>query len=425
MNTAPSRTRACCKWRWRGCANSPRTRWATRWACSTTSPGARTDARASWTTRRPRHPGWQGRRGPFASLRGGIGEWDKRTILYGYQDFPAGADEKVGLAPSSKKTSPVVCTTSPTRTPARRAARTRWPTSGTAVASATDELNRLVKVRAAALSRFGENNIAPGAPMATLENVLVPLYLMHRYQAEAAVKLIGGVNYAYAERGDGQPTNEPLSTEDPARRPGRRGADVAARVPDAARQGHRRHPTAAAGLRARPRTLRSAHGSGLRPAGGGGKLGQRGAGPPVQLAAPFAHRRAERARQKRADFAGGVRRGAKDRAEIDDRQSPYEQELARMVERQGLEHLFRVAASAEAQQQVCAEALRRIYDLQGEVTRRASADPHQQAQRDYVLFHIESFLHNPREYVAPKPARIPDGSPIGCGAGEFLGAFNN
>ena len=58
-----------------------------------------------------------------------------------------------------------------------------------------DELNRIVKVRAQALDRFGENNIPPGAPMATLENVLVPVYLAHRYQAEAAIKLVGGVNY--------------------------------------------------------------------------------------------------------------------------------------------------------------------------------------------------------------------------------------
>ena len=55
--------------------------------------------------------------------------------------------------------------------------------------------------------------------------------------------------------------------------------------------------------------------------------------------------------------------------EIDERQSPYEQELARMVERQGLEHLFRVAVSPDAQQQVCAEALRRI----GSCKRRSPA----------------------------------------------------
>ena len=62
----------------------------------------------------------------------GIGEWDKRTILYGYQDFPAGTDERAGLQTISTRTSPGACTTSPTRTRARQAGRIRWRTSGTA-----------------------------------------------------------------------------------------------------------------------------------------------------------------------------------------------------------------------------------------------------------------------------------------------------
>ncbi|WP_224996056.1 zinc-dependent metalloprotease [Cesiribacter sp. SM1] len=69
---------------------------------------------------------------------------------------------------------------------------------------AVDELNRVLEIRAVALNNFGQNNIKPGAPLATLEEVLVPLYFFHRYQAEAAAKLIGGVNYRYALRGDGQ-----------------------------------------------------------------------------------------------------------------------------------------------------------------------------------------------------------------------------
>ena len=111
--------------------------------------------------------------------------------------------------------------------------------------------------------------------------------------------------------------------------------------------------------------------------------------------------------------------------EVNDQQNPYEQELARMVERQGLEHLCRVAVNPEAQQQVCAEALRRIHDLHERVTKRASADPAQQAQRDYLLFRIEAFLRNPREYQAPKAARLPDGSPIGCGASDFQRAIDD
>jgi hypothetical protein len=82
--------------------------------------------------------------------------------------------------------------------------------------SATDELRRIMKVREAALKKFGENSIPVGQPMALLEQVLVPLYLSHRYQTEAAVKLIGGVNYSYAMRGDGQVTNEPVAPNEQA-----------------------------------------------------------------------------------------------------------------------------------------------------------------------------------------------------------------
>ena len=41
--------------------------------------------------------------------------------------------------------------------------------------------------------------------MAQLEQSLVPLYLYHRYQTEAAIKEIGGLDYRYNERGDGLP----------------------------------------------------------------------------------------------------------------------------------------------------------------------------------------------------------------------------
>jgi hypothetical protein len=69
---------------------------------------------------------------------------------------------------------------------------------------AADELTRIMRIRAAALARFGENAIPSGAPLADLEDTLVPLYLMHRYQTEAAIKIIGGLDYRYQLRGDGQ-----------------------------------------------------------------------------------------------------------------------------------------------------------------------------------------------------------------------------
>jgi len=61
-----------------------------------------------------------------------------------------------------------------------------------------------MKVRVVALQHFGEKNIRPGMPMAMLEDVLVPAWLIHRYQLEAVTKLVGGMYYTYALRGDGQ-----------------------------------------------------------------------------------------------------------------------------------------------------------------------------------------------------------------------------
>ena len=79
---------------------------------------------------------------------------------------------------------------------------------------AADELTRIMKIRSVALARFGENAIPEGAPLATLEDTLAPLYLMHRYQTEAATKIIGGLDYRYQLRGDGQMNATIVSPEE-------------------------------------------------------------------------------------------------------------------------------------------------------------------------------------------------------------------
>ena len=75
-------------------------------------------------------------------------------------------------------------------------------------ANAVDDLNRVMQVRAKALAGFSEQKIRFGVPMSTLEEVLAPVYLFHRYQLEAAAKVVGGLNYTYAVRGDGETVAE-------------------------------------------------------------------------------------------------------------------------------------------------------------------------------------------------------------------------
>jgi hypothetical protein len=43
--------------------------------------------------------------------------------------------------------------------------------------------------------------------------VLVPIYFFHRYQIESAVKVVGGLNYRYAVRGDDQLVTEMLTPQ--------------------------------------------------------------------------------------------------------------------------------------------------------------------------------------------------------------------
>lgn len=137
-----------------------------------------------------------------------IGAWDKVSIAYGYQDFPDGTDEDAALSniiQQSLKAGLTFLSDQDARPLGGSHPYAHLWDNGK---DAADELNRVLDIRAFVLRNFGEKNIKPGAPMATLEEVLVPMYFFHRYQTEAAVKLIGGLNYRYALRGDGQPVTE-------------------------------------------------------------------------------------------------------------------------------------------------------------------------------------------------------------------------
>ncbi|MCC6536644.1 MAG: zinc-dependent metalloprotease [Bryobacterales bacterium] len=125
----------------------------------------------------------------------GIGEWDKAAIAYGYGRSPA------GVVDAALRRGLYFLGDDDARPESSAHPQTHLWDNG---ANAVDELARLMAVRRRALERFGENNIRPGAPLATLEETLVPAFLMHRYQLEAVAKSLGGLDYRYNLRGDGQ-----------------------------------------------------------------------------------------------------------------------------------------------------------------------------------------------------------------------------
>ena len=128
-----------------------------------------------------------------------IGEWDKVSINYGYRELPTG-DEKAAL---TKILDDAWAKDLRYMTNQDLGAHPRVDQWSNGVNQA-DELNRIMKIRRAALNRLGEHTIRNGAPMATIEEPLVPIFMYHRYSVESASASLGGMDYIYGIRGDGR-----------------------------------------------------------------------------------------------------------------------------------------------------------------------------------------------------------------------------
>jgi hypothetical protein len=140
----------------------------------------------------------------------GIGEWDKVTITWGYQDFPTGTDERQALDAILDEAWDRDVIYMSNQDVSAHPRVDQW-SNGTDPAA---ELERMMEVRRVALSRFGENAIKSDQPLATIEEVLVPLYMHHRYQVTAAASALGGIHYIYAMRGDGREPVRPVPADE-------------------------------------------------------------------------------------------------------------------------------------------------------------------------------------------------------------------
>ena len=133
----------------------------------------------------------------------GVGAWDKFAIDWLYHEFPAGTDEAAALdamARAAQAKGYRFVADGDTRGDGDAQP---WGAMWDDGPDAVEGLRHVMAVRRLALSRFGLANLPAGAPAADLRRMLVPLYLFHRYEVTAASKLIGGVDYSYAVRGDG------------------------------------------------------------------------------------------------------------------------------------------------------------------------------------------------------------------------------
>jgi hypothetical protein len=345
-----------------------------------------------------------------------IGDWDKVAIDYGYRQFPANADERAALDRilSDGQARGLYFITDEDARPFGSAQPHAhlWDNGP----DAADELERILTIRSAALARFSENAIKPGTPLAQLDDTLVPLYLLHRYQTEAAIKLIGGLDYRYNLRGDGQPLpeivpsaeqkkalNEVLKTLSPQ----------TLTIPEALLKILPPHPP---GLEATRESFAAETGLTFDPVAAAESAAD------LTLAVLFDPARASRLVQYHMrvsdapSLRGMLEAVSKATAERPEGGHTMSSEVERAVEFRALEAMFSLAVDPAASSQVRAVVRWHIEDLHQQWTATPlPADTAEAIHRKAMIERIDEFEKDPVKFVPVKPVDAPPGMPIGDG----------
>ena len=344
----------------------------------------------------------------------GIGAWDKVSIQYGYSQFPAGSDERTaldGILSQAQAGGLYFITDQDARPIGGAHPHAHLWDSGPDPAV---ELDRILKVRSAALTRFGENAIQAHMPMTELEDTLVPLYLLHRYQTEAAAKEIGGLDYRYALRGDGELVTQIV---DPANQQKAISAVLKTLSPETLTLPEsllRILPPRAFGY---PRTIESFSGhTGLTfdPDGAAESAAA------VTLKLLFAPERASRLVEYHSRNAANPGLTQVIEAVFQStwkapRATGLAAETQRITELAALEHLLALAAnhsaSSEARALARSEALALRFWMSAPA--KAGVAPEEKAARAAAIARIDAFAKDPEKFMPVTDVAAPPGQPIG------------
>ena len=349
----------------------------------------------------------------------GVGEWDKMAINFGYREFPNSAEEHKELDAILRRATGrglLFLSDSDARPEGSAHPLAHLWDSGS---NPVDELNRMMDVRAKVLDRFSANNIRVGDPMSSLEDVLVPVYLLHRYQAEAAAKVLGGLYYTYALRGDGQKVTGPVPGAEQ-----RRALDALLRTiaPQSLTLPERILALLPPPSLGYPRTredFRDRTGLTFDPVG----AAESAAGMTIGLilnperAARLVQHHAEDDTQPSLDEVLEKLMSAT-------WQAPPAAGLAGQVQRATdsvvLHDLMMLAANESAPAQVRATASQKIALLQQWLSQPAAREPSLAAFCQFAADQIKRFQTNPKDIGIPRPPEPPPGMPIGDDEPDYV-----
>ncbi|MXV15159.1 DUF5117 domain-containing protein [Pedobacter sp. HMF7056] len=346
----------------------------------------------------------------------GIGEWDKRAVMWGYSVFPKGTDENAALDKIMDETIKMGFQYIPDIGGYVHPASHQWDDG----ANPIDELDKLMKVRRQVLDNFSEKAIVAGAPMATLEEVLVPMYLLHRYQIEAVAKSIGGLYFTHAVKNDGQ---APTKMVDPVQQWRAFDALMATVSPDALALPDAlisKIPPRPTGFPASTETFSGYTGPTFDP------IATAESAANETISSILNPARAARLIEYNARDAKqpGFMAVADKLIAQTWKATPvtgYKGELQTMVNNLTLKFLLQLAANTDAAENVRGESMLKVEELRQWMTSAmAGASPKQKANMMFGLSQIEEFKQSPGKFQPTAPQVMPPGAPIGMPGMDFL-----
>jgi hypothetical protein len=344
----------------------------------------------------------------------GIGTWDKRAIMWGYSDFGK-ADEDAALDKIMKETLKEGFKYIPDVGGGAHPMSNQWDDGVNPI----DQLDKLMKIRRITLDKFSEKAIRQNAPMATIEEVLVPIYLLHRYQLEAATKSIGGLYFTHALKNDGQ---EPTKMVEPAEQWRAFDAMMATITPEALTLPEgliEKIPPRPTGYPSSVETFGGHTGPTFDPIA----AAETAAGTTIgylldpERAARLIEFNARDAKQP--GFFAVV-----DKMLDETWKAPMQPgckgEMQVLVNDLTLKHLLMLAANTRTAENVRGEALLKVHELKEWMTGKlASADPKQKANIYFGLSQINEFEQTPDHFQPDAALEMPPGAPIGSSPMDF------
>ena len=344
----------------------------------------------------------------------GIGIWDKVAIDYGYREFDRDGkpvEDAAGLEKilhDSEQTGLIYITDEDARPLGGAHPHAHLWDNGTDPAA---ELDRVLALRKAALARFGEDAIREGTPLAQLQDSLVVVYLFHRYQTEAAVKEIGGLDYRYNVRGDGQMTPKIVDAADQ-----RHALESVLKTlsPDTLTLPERLLgllPPRTPGMERTRESLPAHTGLTFDP------IASAESAADMTLTLLFHPERANRlveyhARDSAEPSLDDVIQATLQSTVVPEGTSGLEVEVKRAVDGRIVEALLTLAANPQASAETRGTVLVALHSLHA-AWANGSEGKEDQAFRAFETARIDEFFRDPAKFVPAKPIPAPPGMPIG------------